>query len=135
MGADKRKSMRERTNELEGMITQILTKLDKNAATTGPQEHSDVENKAADALRSLRTELLPSTTSGADVLAQNSTGLASPSSDKSDTANDGSRHFHNPPLLSLFDNSVLAKGNEQRDGSIRETGNNTQRPLVEKNQR
>ena len=135
MGADKRKSMRERTNELEGMITQILTKLDKNSATTGPQEHSDVENKAADALRCLRTELLPSTTSGADVLSQTSTGLASPSSDKSDTASDGSRHFHNPPLLSLFDNSVLAKGIEQRDGPIRETGNNTQRPMVEKNQR
>ncbi|KAL8883162.1 MAG: hypothetical protein Q9192_007401, partial [Flavoplaca navasiana] len=135
MGADKRKSMRERTSELEGMITQILTKLDKNAATTGPQEHSDVENKAADALRCLRTELLPSTTSGADILSQTSTGLASPSSDKSDTANDGSRHFHNPPLLSLFDNSVLAKGNEQRDGPIRETGNNPQRPMVEKNQR
>ncbi|KAL8856115.1 MAG: hypothetical protein Q9178_007240 [Gyalolechia marmorata] len=132
MGADKRKSMRERTSELEGMITQILTKLDNNAATTGPQ---DVESKAAEALRCLRTELLPSTSSGADVLAQTSTGLASPSSDKSDTANDGSRHFHNPPLLSLFDNAVLSKGNEQQDGTVKETGSTPQRPIVDKNRR
>ncbi|KAL8735016.1 MAG: hypothetical protein Q9166_001141 [cf. Caloplaca sp. 2 TL-2023] len=132
LGADKRKSMRERTNELEGMITQILTKLDSNAATTGPQ---GTETKVAKALRSLRTELLPSTTLSADVLAQGSTGLASPTSDKSDTAKDGSRHFHNPPLLSLFDNAVLSKGNEQHGGEIREPGSTSQRPMVEKNRR
>ncbi|KAL8998605.1 MAG: hypothetical protein Q9169_002356 [Polycauliona sp. 2 TL-2023] len=135
LGADKRKSMRERTNELEGMITQILTKLDNNAATTGPQDQTDVETKAAEALRCLRTELLPSTTSGADVLAQGTTGLASPSSEKSDTVNDGSRHFHNPPLLSLFDNSVLATGNEQYDASTREPGNTSRAPVVEKNRK
>ncbi|KAL8948041.1 MAG: hypothetical protein Q9222_005733, partial [Ikaeria aurantiellina] len=115
MGADKRKSMRERTSELEGMITQILTKLDSNPTATRPQ---DAETKAAEALRSLRTELLPSTTLGADVLAQHhSPRLASPMSEpeESGTANDNSRHFTNPPLLSLFDNSVLAKGNEQHE--------------------
>lgn len=135
LGADKRKSMRERTNELEGMITQILTKLDNNAAATGPQDHSDVETKVAEALRCLRTELLPSTTAGADVLAQGSMGLASPSSEKSDTANDASRHFHNPPLLSLFDNSVLTKGSDQQDGPRREPGSTSQTPMVEKNRR
>ncbi|KAI4131373.1 MAG: hypothetical protein LQ338_001258 [Usnochroma carphineum] len=117
LGADKRKSMRERTSELEGMITQILTKLDTNAATTGPQ---DAETKAAEALRSLRTEILPSTSSGADVMAH---GLASPGSEKSDAALENSRHFQNPPLLSLFDNSVLSKGNEQHDGDTREASN------------
>ncbi|KAL8900432.1 MAG: hypothetical protein Q9207_005704 [Kuettlingeria erythrocarpa] len=114
LGADKRKSMRERTSELEGMINQILTKLDSNPSTTGPE---DAETKAAEALRSLRSELLPSTTLGADVLAQGTTGLASPSSEKSDIGNENNRHFQNPPLLSLFDNSVLSKGsNEQQDG-------------------
>ncbi|KAL8662587.1 MAG: hypothetical protein Q9168_008232, partial [Polycauliona sp. 1 TL-2023] len=134
LGADKRKSMRERTNELEGMITQILTKLDNNPATAGPQDHTDVETKAAEALRCLRTELLPSTTTGADVLG--STGLASPSSDeKSDTVNDGSRHFHNPPLLSLFDNSVLATGNEQHDAPTTGSGSTSKAPVVEKNRK
>ncbi|KAL8790901.1 MAG: hypothetical protein Q9213_000326 [Squamulea squamosa] len=132
LGADKRKSMRERTSELEGMITQILTKLDNNAVTTGPQ---DVETKAAEALRCLRTELLPSTTSGADVLAQGSTGLASPGSENSETAKDGSRHFHNPPLLSLFDNAVLTKGNEQQDGAVRDATSTSQRPISDKNRR
>ncbi len=136
LGADKRKSMRERTNELEGMITQILTKLDgNNPAATGLQDHSDVETKAAEALRCLRTELLPSTTAGVDVLPQDSTGLASPSSEKSDAANDASRHFHNPPLLSLFDNSVLTKGSDQQDGPSRDQGGTAQKPMVEKNRR
>lgn len=132
LGADKRKSMRERTSELEGMITHILTKLDSNPAATSPQ---DAESRAAEALRSLRTELLPSTTLGADVLAEGPTGLASPHSEKSDTANDNSRHFQNPPLLSLFDNSVLAKGKEQHDGDARESGNDLHQPVVDKNRR
>lgn len=132
MGADKRKSMRERTSELEGMITQILTKLDSTTATTGPQ---DAESKAAEALRSLRTELLPSTTSGADVLAQGSHGLASPGSEKSDKANDNSRHFQNPPLLSLFDNSVLSKGKEPYDADAREPGGASHQPVTDKHHR
>ncbi|KAI4288243.1 MAG: hypothetical protein L6R35_002492 [Caloplaca aegaea] len=129
IGADKRKSMRERTSELEGMINQILTKLDSNTATSGPQ---DAESKAAEALRSLRTELLPSTTSGADVLAQESHRLASPSSEKSDKANENSRHFQNPPLLSLFDNSVLSKGNEPHDGDAREAGKASHQHVTDK---
>ena len=122
--------MREKTSELEGMITQILTKLDSNSATTGPQ---DAETRAAEALRSLRTELIPSTTLGADVLAQG--GLASPTSDKSDVIHDNSRHFQNPPLLSLFDNSVLSKGNEQPDGDAQDGGNNLHQSVVDKNRR
>ncbi|KAI4183802.1 MAG: hypothetical protein L6R41_005181 [Letrouitia leprolyta] len=132
MGADKRKSVRERTSELEGMINQILTKLDTNPAATGPQ---DAETKAAEALRSLRTELLPTTAFGADVLAQGSTGLASPHSVKSETAHDSNRHFQNPPLLSLFDNAVLAKGTEQNDGDAREPAANLHQPVLDKNRR
>ncbi|KAI4171621.1 MAG: hypothetical protein LQ343_004099 [Gyalolechia ehrenbergii] len=132
LGADRRKSVRERTSDLEGMITQILTKLDTNPAATGPQ---DAESRAAGALRSLRTELLPSTALGADVLPQGSTGLASPNSAKSDTANDSSRHFQNPPLLSLFDNAVLAKGNEQHDGDAQEPAANVRQPALDKNRR
>ncbi|KAI4142740.1 MAG: hypothetical protein L6R39_004817 [Caloplaca ligustica] len=129
LGVDKRKSMRERTSELEGMITQILTKLDSNAATTGIQ---DAETHAAEALRSLRTELLPLTSQGADVLAHTSTGLASPGSERSDTTNENSRHFQNPPLLSLFDNSVLSKGNEQHDG---ESTSTSHQPVADKHRR
>lgn len=132
LGADKRKSMRERTSELEGMITQILTKLDSNGPTTGPQ---DAEAKAAEALRCLRTELLPSTTLGADVVPQTSTGLASPSSEKSDAAQDGSRHFHDPPVLSLFNNAVLGQGNNGQDGSTQEPGSTSQQPSADKNGR
>ncbi|KAL8828672.1 MAG: hypothetical protein Q9170_006503 [Blastenia crenularia] len=132
LGVDKRKSMRERTSELEGMITHILTKLDSNAAVAGPQ---DTESRAADALRSLRAELLPSTTLGADVLAQGPTGLASPNSEKSDVINDSDRHFQNPPLLSLFDNSVIAKGNEQHDGDTQEPSNALHQPIADKNRR
>lgn len=134
LGADKRKSMRERTSKLEGMITQILTKLDSNTSTTGPQVQ-DAENKAAEALRSLRSELLPSTTLGADVLVQDSTGLASPSSAKSDMANEISRHYQYPPLLSLFDNSVLSKGNELHEVDIREASNNSHQPVADKHRR
>ncbi|KAL8689356.1 MAG: hypothetical protein Q9218_004959 [Villophora microphyllina] len=130
LGADKRKSMRQRTSELEGMIGQILTKLDSN--TTTPQ---DAETKAAEALRSLRTELLPSTTTGADVLAQGPTGLASPTSERSDNADEGSRHFHNPPLLSLFDNAVLTKGNEQHDGRNRDSNSVSHGPTLDKHRR
>ncbi|KAL8760861.1 MAG: hypothetical protein Q9184_002971 [Pyrenodesmia sp. 2 TL-2023] len=133
LGADKRKSMRERTTELEGMINQILTKLDSNPSTTGPQ---DAETKAAEALRSLRSELLPSTTLGADVLAQGTPGQASPSSEKSDVGNENSRHFQNAPLLSLFDNSVLSKGNnDQQDGDTRDTGDTHHQPVADKHRR
>ncbi|KAL9025803.1 MAG: hypothetical protein Q9196_005439, partial [Gyalolechia fulgens] len=132
LGADKRKNVRERTSELEGMINQILTKLDTSPAATGPQ---DAESRAAEALRSLRTELLPSTTLGADVLAQGSTGLASPHPEKSDTANDSNRHFQNPPLLSLFDNAVLTKGNEQHDGDAREPAAKLHQHVLDKNRR
>ncbi|KAL8801280.1 MAG: hypothetical protein Q9200_006993 [Gallowayella weberi] len=132
LGADKRKSMREKTSELEGMISQILTRLDTHAATTGPP---DAEAKAAEALRCLRMELLPSTTMGADVLAQGSTGLASPTSEKSDTGHDGSRHFHDPPVLSLFDNAVLSKGTDRHEGDIREAGTTPQQPSADKNHR
>ncbi|KAL8937394.1 MAG: hypothetical protein Q9216_004447 [Gyalolechia sp. 2 TL-2023] len=131
-GADKRKSVRERTSELEGMINQILTKLDTSPTATNPQ---DAESKAAEALRSLRTELLPPTALGEDVLAQASTGLASPSSEKADTANDSSRHFQNPPVLSLFDNAVLAKGHDQPDGDAREIAGNLRQPILDKNRR
>ncbi|KAI4098800.1 MAG: hypothetical protein L6R37_006288 [Teloschistes peruensis] len=130
LGADKRKSMRQRTSELEGMISQILTKLDSNA--TAPP---GAETKAAEALRSLRTELLPSTTTGADVLAQGTTGLASPTSERSDNADDGSRHFSNPPLLSLFDNSVLSQGNEEHDGRNRDSSTASQPPTLDKHKR
>ncbi|KAL8682708.1 MAG: hypothetical protein Q9186_001304 [Xanthomendoza sp. 1 TL-2023] len=132
LGADKRKSMREKTSELEGMISQILTRLDTHGATTGPQ---DAEAKAAEALRCLRMELLPSTTMGADVLAQGSTGLASPTSEVSDAGHDGSRHFHDPPVLSLFDNAILSKGNERHDGDLREAGTTSQQPSADKNRR
>ncbi|KAL8956743.1 MAG: hypothetical protein Q9183_006230, partial [Haloplaca sp. 2 TL-2023] len=141
LGADKRKTMRQRTTELEGMISQILVKLDHGGEDSGglgggKELPKDAETKAAEALRSLRTELLPSTTMGADVLAQTSTGLASPTSEKSDnTAEESSRYFHNPPLLSLFDNSVLSTGKDQQDGHAQQVGHISQASSTDKNQR
>ena len=141
LGADKRKTMRQRTTELEGMISQILVKLDHGGEGSGSvgggrELPKDAETKAAEALRSLRTELLPSTTMGADVLAQTSTGLASPTSEKSDNiAEESSRYFHNPPLLSLFDNSVLSTGKDQQDGHAQQVGHISQASSADKNRR
>ncbi|KAL8740900.1 MAG: hypothetical protein Q9190_006439 [Brigantiaea leucoxantha] len=108
MGADKRKSMKERTGELEFMIGQILQKLDTNGAAAPDVRLQSSEMKAAEALRCLRNELLPTTTLGVDVLQPRQLALQSPTSDTVDPLQASDRVFHNPPLLSLFDNAVLS---------------------------
>ncbi|KAL9038675.1 MAG: hypothetical protein Q9214_005186 [Letrouitia sp. 1 TL-2023] len=114
LGVDKRKSMKERTGELESMIGQILQKLENNGsgniANAGLQSS---EMTAAEALRCLRTELLPTTTLGADVLQQPPSTLQSLNLDSSPESNRGLHHF---PLLSLFDNAVVSsKASDDHD--------------------
>ncbi|MCJ1243671.1 hypothetical protein MMC30_000868 [Trapelia coarctata] len=88
------------------MVGQILHKLDTKAGSN--QESS--ERDAAEALRSLQSELVPLSTglSGGSTNARSSKVEIAPLSDLVDSALHPGNYFKNSPLLSLFDNAVLS---------------------------
>ncbi|MCJ1340446.1 hypothetical protein MMC09_005742 [Bachmanniomyces sp. S44760] len=98
-----KKNMRTRMGELEGMIGQILDKLDDK----GEKTSSTSEIHAATALRSLQSELAPSSllasTGASAEAATPKTVMASPN------------HFQNAPVFSLFDNDIFSKGSKEED--------------------
>ena len=109
---EKRKNVRDRLGQLEDMVSQILHKLD---TTEGPNRESS-ERDAAEALRSLQSELTPlsigqsggSTTSRSSRAGRVPSNDLAPSSDQLDSALHPGNYFKNSPLLSLFDNAILS---------------------------
>ncbi|MCJ1486455.1 hypothetical protein MMC06_006632 [Schaereria dolodes] len=105
--SSKRKNMRERAEELEGMVSEILGRLDFNA-NTGYSQIGDSERGAAEALRSLQLELQPST------LKQSSPSTTAPrllsnSPEASDISSNSLHQFDNAPVMRLFDSAVLGQ--------------------------
>ncbi|MCJ1411310.1 hypothetical protein MMC19_005398 [Ptychographa xylographoides] len=124
---EKRKNMRERVGQLEGMIGQILHKLDTSTKDVGESDTSkevkslkaDIsrassELNAAAALRSLQSELSPSSLK---VGNDGSESVPNP------PAINGNR-FTNAPFLSLFDNAIFSQ-DDKDTGEVVAHGENT----------
>ena len=112
---DKRKNVRDRLGQLEGMVGQILHKLDaKDGSNTDSSERD-----AAEALRSLQSELMPLSTgfSGTSTSTPPPKVEMAAASDVLDSALHPSNHFKNAPLLSLFDNAILSHSGQDSPGS------------------
>ncbi|KAI9852708.1 MAG: hypothetical protein M1838_005903 [Thelocarpon superellum] len=115
---DKRKTLRQRAGELEGMITSVLQKLDAKADNS---KLDDTEMNAAEALQSLRTELLGN--------------LGSPASESADLPTTSAHRF-NAPLLSLFDNAVIShKDEEGGEEALPGAGSKPRQPLAQGDRR
>jgi len=108
---EKRKNVRDRLGQLEDMVGQILHKLDTKE---GPNRESS-ERDAAEALRSLQSELVPLSTglSGGSPTTRSTRAEVGRSSDLLDSALHPSNYFKNSPLLSLFDNTILSHNRAQ----------------------
>ena len=133
---DKAKNVRERMAELEGVISQLLTKLDgkdgRDGRAPAPLVNvGDSEMDAAEALKCLRSELLPSTINQADVSATPSGALELPRSSQNSESSYGSSHpMNNAPLLTLFDNAIISHRAEHSLLDVEK-----HQPLSEKNAR
>ncbi|KAI9727025.1 MAG: hypothetical protein M1834_008551 [Cirrosporium novae-zelandiae] len=121
---DKRKNLRERVGELEDQVSQILQRLD-----AGNHSLNTSERGAVEALKSLRSELLPSIymsnqtqprgeTVQKSVTVDISAGLSPPITISETSLTPDSRNC-SAPVLSLFNNSVICqKGNGQPEIEI-----------------
>ena len=131
-GVEKRKKPSDRVVELEGMLSKILQRLDakSSAAAVGEPEMG-----AAAALQSLRSELLASTFTAADVSTTASTRLEG-SQLESDAVCHSSHQFENAPYLSLFDNAVITHSKDEPAEKV--AGHSREEdhpPIAEKNAR
>jgi hypothetical protein len=97
--------MRDRVGELEGMIGQILHKLDVNGASNRGSPELD----AANALRSLQSELMPTSLAASYASTPPSSIKTSPPPDLVNSAMSPQNLFKNAPLLSLFDNAIFTQ--------------------------
>lgn len=99
----KRKNMQDRIGELEGMIGHILKKLDHDGdeSTMGKTELD-----AAEVLRSLQSELLPTSINSVNHTTSPSASRL-PSPESTIVSED---RLDNAPVMALFDNSILARG-------------------------
>lgn len=126
---EKRKNVRDRLGQLEDMVGQILHKLDTKE---GPNRESS-ERDAAEALRSLQSELVPLSTglSGGSPTTRSTRAEVGRSSDLLDSALHPSNYFKNSPLLSLFDNTILSHSG-QENSKIGPPSSSTSDPQVSK---
>ncbi|MCJ1351011.1 MAG: hypothetical protein MMC33_000993 [Icmadophila ericetorum] len=99
----KRKNVHDRVGELEGMISQVLDRLDSRRGST----LSESELGAAEALKSLQAELLPVRVNSRD--ANSSSRSSSPTQSLPDESFRPSHRFDEAPMLGLFDNDVLRR--------------------------
>lgn len=99
----KRKNVHDRVGELEGMISQVLEKLDSRRGST----LSESELGAAEALKSLQAELLPTRVNSRD--AYSSSRSSSPTQSLPDESFKPSHRFDEAPMLGLFDNDILRR--------------------------
>ena len=130
--ADKKKKARER--ELGGLISQVLRNMEENGRASSLGES---EMTAAEALKRLQSELLPSTITAADVSADSSTMMDSIEPETLKASHSAIHRFEKAPLLSLFDNAVLNRnenGVEQADGP-HEAGIEQYQSIIDKNSR
>lgn len=130
--SDKRKKAREK--ELGGLISQMLRNMEENG---GASNLGESEMTAAEALKRLQSELLPSTITAADVSADGGTTIDSAMLENHDSSHSVIRRLGKAPLLSLFDNAVL---NHEENGFAQTSGPQAAglgeyQPVMDKNSR
>lgn len=129
--ADKRKKAREK--ELGGLISQMLRNIDENGASS----LGESEMTAAEALKRLQSELLPSTITAADVSADRRTTMDSIIPEDLNSSHSEIHRLGKAPLLSLFDNAVLNPGEKgfAQTGGLKVAERGEYPPVVDKNSR
>lgn len=130
--ADKRKKAREK--ELGGLISQVLRNMEENG---GASSLGESEMTAAEALKRLQSELLPSTITAADVSADRGTTMDSIMPESIHPSHSAAHRFEKAPILSLFDNAVLNHDENgfAQTGGPQVAGTGEYQPVIDKNSR
>ncbi|KAI9737809.1 MAG: hypothetical protein M1834_009178 [Cirrosporium novae-zelandiae] len=114
-------------NELKTLINQLLQKLDSKGEADSVVESDIIAERA---LRVLRSELLSSTGTAADILP------SIPSPDPFNDSKVAEDHTNSGPLLSLFDVALLSQQrNDHIPDGLLQAESSSHRSLTEKNRR
>ncbi|MCJ1466983.1 hypothetical protein MMC07_005605 [Pseudocyphellaria aurata] len=130
--AEKKKKAREK--ELGGLISQVLRNMEESG---GASSLGESEMTAAEALKRLQSELLPSTITAADVSADRNAMMNSTLSESLNASHSAIHRFEKAPLLSLFENEVLNhKDNDVSQASVPQPAKmDVNQPVIDKSSR